>query len=78
MDDIQVKKCIIQKCKNDAISFTGHLHLGTKIIDAGFCREHTYLAFNSGSILNPIKGCKMQSGCFGQWKQKYGKESYNV
>jgi len=47
--NLQVKKCIINNCNNDAYTFTGHLHNNKQIIDAGFCKEHGYRIKNKSS-----------------------------
>ena len=83
--NLQVKKCIINNCNNDAYTFTGHLHNNKQIIDAGFCKEHGYRIKNKSSWytifypklhIKPI--CKSSNGCFGKWIKKYGKERYSL
>jgi len=76
MNNIQTKNCIIQGCKNKAKYFTGHLHNGKTLIDAGFCEEHGHVAYNPHPSLNPIKNCWMPTGCFGKWHKHYGKELF--
>ena len=74
MKTIQVTNCIIRGCNNKAVTFTGHLHNGKEIIDAGFCEQHSVRAYNPQPEIKPVKYCRMKSGCFGRWKKKYGKE----
>ncbi|MCK9428693.1 MAG: hypothetical protein M0R17_01610 [Candidatus Omnitrophica bacterium] len=74
----QVKKCIHINCNNPAIDFTGHCHDGKEIIDTGFCEEHKFRSYNPRPDIRPIKGCSMQTGCFGNYKKKYGKEFASV
>jgi hypothetical protein len=79
MKTIQVKKCIsIEDCTNNAVTFTGHLHNGKEIINAGFCNEHQVRSYNPKMEISPIKNCKFHSGCFGKWKKKYEKEIINI
>jgi hypothetical protein len=76
MEKIQVVNCVERGCKQKAIDYTGHIHDGEQIIDAGFCKEHSARSYNPKYRLDPVKNCKMQTGCFGKWLKKYGKESY--
>jgi hypothetical protein len=76
MENLQVKKCIGEGCQNAAKTFTGHLHNGKEIIDAGFCEKHSVRSYNPRPDIKPVKGCDMPTGCFGKWDRKFGKETY--
>ena len=74
----QMTQCINHP-NNKAETYTGHVHKGRAMVDAGWCDKCSgglYAAFIS--TYSKTKCEYKGQGCYGKWKKEYGIEEYTI